>query len=179
MMIKKKSKLTLNISLIIFLCAVCVTSAFDFKKPDPHVIFSYHIDEAKNSDEASVLFWNWLLKYTKLTAKTASIHNIYQQDSAAFFYDLDEDGKREIMGTHYASAVSGMGDCFLYILKYDKEKNSKYKLISDDLYFDADMPIEILEEKSGNYHKIRASSQLDDREKIFIFDKRKGLYIEK
>lgn len=162
-----------------FLCAVCATSAFDFKKPDSSTVFSYNIEDAKNSDEASILFWNWLLKYTKLTPKTASIHNIYQQDSAAFFYDLDDDGKREILGTHYASAVSGMGNCFLYILKFDKDKSSKYRIISDDLYFDADSPIEILEEKSGNFHKIRVSSQLNDKEKIFVFDKRKGLYLEK
>lgn len=176
-MTKKKLNLILNTALIIFLSAACTTSGFDFKRQDDE-IQSFCITKAKNSDEASILFWNWLMYQTRLTPKTAALHNIYQQDSAAFFYDLDGDGKREILGTHYSSALSGMGDCLLYILKYDEKNPSKYKKISDYIYFDAASPLYILEEKSTQYHKIKVHSADDNNIKYFSFDKRKNLYTE-
>ena len=176
---KKSYRLTASIILIILLSGVCATSAFDLKKDEPVVVASVFLYKAKNSDDASIIFWNWLLKQTKLTARTAAMHNIYQQDTAAVFYDLDDDGKREILGTHHASAIAGAGDCLLYILKPNETSPSKYKLISDDLYFDVYMPLQILEEKSGGYHKILAVSKADGKQKIFAFDRRKNLYEEK
>ena len=179
MMTKKKSKLIASITLIILLSAVCATSAFDLKKDDDKVVYSFCLQNAKNSDEASVLFWNWLLRHIRLSPKNAALHNIYQQDTVAFFYDLDNDGRREIIGTHYASAIAAAGDFLLYILKYDNESKQKYKLISDYLYFDAFLPIEIIEDKTAGYHKIRVVSQNDYSKKIYAFDKRKGIYTEK
>ena len=67
----------------------------------------------------------------------------------------------------------------MYILKPNETSPSKYKLISDDLYFDVYMPLQILEEKSGGYHKILAVSKADGKQKIFAFDRRKNLYEEK
>lgn len=126
-----------------------------------------------------MLFWNWLLDYLKLTAKTASLHDIYQQDCAAIFYDLDDDGLREIIGTHFATDISGRGSCYLYIIKSDSGKFVKYKLISGDFTFDVNKPIEIMDKKSGGYRNIRAKSQRNGRFKYFVFNEDKKLYLEK
>lgn len=137
------------------------------------------MSKCKNSEEASVLFWNWLLAHTKLTPKNAALHNIYQQDSTAVFYDLNGDGKREILGTHYATATAGMGDCLLYILEYDETKKLKYKKISENLYFDVTLPVEILEDKNAGFSKIKVFSNKDTEYKIFSFDRKKDMYLYK
>ena len=142
-------------------------------------MYSFYYKDVKNSDEASVLFWYWLLNQTRFTPKIAALHNIYQQDTAAVFYDLDDDKTREILGTHYSTAISGMGDCLLYILKFDKDKKSKYRLISDDLYFDINYKIEILSEENNGYKKIRVFSKTQSADRIFSYDKKKNMYVEK
>lgn len=171
---------------MIFFSVVCATLAFDFNKEKSserkipkNIIYTFCLHNSKNSDEPSILLWNWILKYIRLTPKNAALHNIYQNETAAFFFDLDDDGVNEILGTHHSTTISGRGDSLLYIIKYDKNKSSKYKPISKNLYFDADSHIDILEEKSNGYHKIQVSSTHTDKPKILSFDKKKEVYTEK
>ena len=142
------------------------------------VEFSCYISNAKNSDEASLLLWNWLLNYTGLSVQHAAIHNIYEKNTHAIFYDLDGDGVREILGTHDSTTITGMGNNLLYILKYDEKIKSKYKKISRDLYFNAHKPITIFFEEKNKYKKIRAVS-IDNTPVTFVFDKRKNNYVAK
>ena len=176
MMTKKKFKKILNIILIILLCEVCATLAFEFKKSNETVLSSFSLKDYKNTDEASVLFWNWLLKQTKLTPQTAALHNIYQTGSVAKFVDLNKDNSREIIGTHYSSAITGGGDCHLYILRYEKSNPKKYKKISNDIHFDTQSPINILQEETNGYHKITVYSKKENKTKIYSYNKRKDLY---
>ena len=122
--------------------------------------------------------WNWLLKYTGLTAQHAAIHNIYEKNTHAIFYDLDGDGKREILGTHDSTTITGMGNNLLYVLKYDEKSKSKYKKISKDLYFNAHKPLTIFSEEKNKYKKINAYS-INNTPVTFVFDKRKNNYVEK
>lgn len=158
---------------------VYATSAFDLKKDETLIAASFCLKSVKNGDEASVLLWNWILKHIKLCSKNAAIHKIYQNDTAGFFYDLNEDGTREILGTHYATSLSGMGDCLLYILKFNTEEDKKYSLISKDLYFDAQNNINILQEKTDGYHNIMVSSINSEKPIVLTYDKSKKSYVEK
>ncbi len=158
---------------------VYATSAFDLKKDETLIAASFCLKSVKNSDEASVLLWNWILGHIKLCPKNAAIHKIYQNDTAGFFYDLNEDGTREILGTHYATSLSGMGNCLLYILKYNPNENLKYNLISKDLYFDAQNDINILQEKTDGYHDIMVSSLNSEKPIVLTYDKSKKSYVEK
>lgn len=168
---------------MIFFSAACATSAFDFsrdkKNEQENIVYSFCLNNARNSDEASVLLWNWILKYIKLSPKNAALHNIFQNDTAAFFFDLDDDGINEILGTHHSTTISGRGDSLLYIIKYDNDSKLKYVPISKNLYFDAVSSIKILQEKSNGYHKIQVSSLSTDKNKILSFDKKKEVYTEK
>lgn len=162
-------------------CVVSGSKVFceKFKKNDNNTpIFSYSFLTSKNSDEATLLFWNWLLYYTKFTPKHAALHNIYQKNSTAFFYDLDDDGVKEIIGTHYATSVAGQGNCLLYILKYDEKSKTKYKLISQGLYFDAHKSIAILKDTSANYHKIQITKIDSNETNICSFDRKKNYYLQ-
>lgn len=116
--------------------------------------------------------------YTKFTPKHAALHNIYQKNSAAFFYDLDDDGTREIIGTHYATSLAGQGNCLLYILKQDEKSKTKYKLISQSLYFDAHKSISILNDTNANYHKIQITKIGTNETKICYFDRKKNYYVQ-
>lgn len=162
-------------------CAVSGSKVFceKFKKTDnDKTLYSYSFLTSKNSDEATLLFWNWLLYHTKLTPKHAALHNIYQKNSAAFFYDLDNDGIREIIGTHYATSIAGQGNCLLYILKHDEKAKTKYRLISQNLYFDAHKTIQILESKTANYHKIQITKINSNESKVCSFDRKKNYYLQ-
>lgn len=154
-------------------------SAIAKSKNEQEIEFSCYINNAKNTDKASLILWDWLLKYTGLSAHHAAIHNIYEKNTHAIFYDLDGDGTKEILGTHDSTAITGEGNSLLYILKYDEKSKSKYKKISDDLYFDSHRPISIFAEENGRYKKIKAFSVLNNKVVSFAFDKRKNSYVEK
>lgn len=173
------------------LCAICVCLVFNLKSASakgqktPQIEYSCYISNAKNNDEASLLLWNWLLKYTRLTPQHAASHGIYQKNTHAIFYDLDGDGTREILGTHNATTIAGNGNNLLYILKYDEKEFSKYRRISQKLYFDIHKPIQIYSDETGKYKRIGAKllapNELDAEVKnvTFVFDKRKNSYTTK
>ena len=167
-----------------YLCVICVCLVFSLKSvaaklpKEQKIEFSCYINNAKNTDEASLLLWNWLLSYTGLSAQHAALHNIYEKNTHAIFYDLDGDRVREILGTHDSTTISGMGNNLLYILKYDEKAKSKYKKISKDLYFNAHKPLSIFYEEKNKYKKIRAV-MINNTPITFSFDKRKNIYIEK
>lgn len=147
--------------------AACVYCASDLNKTE--LFLKY----AASTDKASQIFWHWLLKYVKLSPKNAALHNVFEYDSAAVFFDLNDDGIDEIIGTHYASATSGNGDCLLYILKKD---NSKYKKISSDIYFDPTISIYISPQKNNGYYDLQVFSSLTRKTLTYSFNLQKGLY---
>lgn len=153
---------------------VCVSSVSDAKNQTSNT-FVFNLSNIKNSNDASIIFWHWLLGYTKLTPQHASLHNIFQCDSAAFFFDLDNDGTNEIIGTHYSTSISGEGNCLLYILKYDKSKPKNYQKISNNLYFDIHKPVVITKNIKNNFSQIQATD-INDNTVYFVFNKRKNYY---
>lgn len=150
--------------------AVSVSYAFDLTKTQ------LHIKCAQSTDQASQIFWGWLLKHVRLTPKNAALHDVFEQDAAAVFFDLDDDNTDEIIGTHYASAASGRGNCLLYILK--KNKN-KYKKISTDIYFDPSTQVYALRQKTDGYRNIEVYTINNDNAVVYVFSKEKGAYIKK
>src|SRR5574344_1348788 len=112
MMTKIKLKLKILITVLLLCCSVqCTSLAFDFQRA------CFNVEDAKPQDEASLFFWDWLLKQVKLSPQHAALHKVYQEDAVAIYYDLDGDGDDEIIGTHLSSAVNGDGETLLYILK--------------------------------------------------------------
>ena len=153
---------------------VCVSSVSN-AQVETSKTYSFNLSHLKNTNDASIIFWHWLLDYTKLTPQHASLHNIYQCDTSAFFFDLNNDGTNEILGTHYSTSITGEGNCLLYILKYDKSKPKNYQKISDNLYFDAHSPIVIIQNNKNNFAQIQATD-INQNIKYFVFNKRKNYY---
>lgn len=150
--------------------AVCVCYAFDLTRTE------LHIKCAKCTDGASQIFWHWLLKHVRLSQKNAAVHNVFEEDSTAIFFDLNDDGTDEIIGTHYASAAAGNGDCLLYILKKDKDK---YKKISSEIYFDPSVNIYALRQKTDGWRNIQVFSVTQDKPVVYVFNKKNNLYERK
>ena len=73
---------------------VCVSSVSN-AQVETSKTYSFNLSHLKNTNDASIIFWHWLLDYTKLTPQHASLHNIYQCDTSAFFFDLNNDGAKE------------------------------------------------------------------------------------
>jgi hypothetical protein len=97
-------------------------------------------------------------------------------DSRAKFVNLNSDSSREIVGTHYSSAITGDGDCYLYILRYDENSPKKFKKISKNIYFNAEKQIDILVDTTNGYHKIRVFTHKDSNPKIYSYNKKRDLY---
>lgn len=131
-----------------------------------------------SESEASQIYWNWLLRYVKLSRVNAALHNVYQKDAKAVFCDLNDDGVDEILGTHFASAKNANGEWLLYVLQ--KDKNGRYREITGEpVYFDAIHPICIMTKKTGEYRNIQVFNELSDKSVIFVFNPEKGLYFKK
>lgn len=160
------------------LCLTAFTTSFAFSKA---VI---NLDEIGCSDSASEILWDYILKTTQLNEKIAAIHKIYKEDSKAVFFDLDDDGKDEIIGTHLASRTSAVGlglhlgvkNSSMYVLKKDGDS---YKEIGGDLYFNSHRPIRILNKKNDGYRIIQVYGNENPEAVDFVFDKKKGRYIDK
>lgn len=151
---------------------LCVTSGFSFNRT---CINFQNID---SESEASQVYWDWLLRYVKLSRANAALHNVYQKDAKAVFFDLNDDGIDEILGTHFSSAKNTNGEWLLYVLQ--KDKNGKYKEITGEpVYFDAIHPVCIMAKKTGEYHNIQVFNELSDKSVIFVFHPEKGLYFKK
>ncbi len=102
-------------------------------------------------DEASRNLWNYILHETRLSEKNAYLHGIHKEDIAAMFYDLDNDGIPEILGTHYSSRFSGSGNFFMYILKKTPDG---YIDLANTIYYNGDSKIKILDNMTNGYHDI-------------------------
>ncbi len=134
------------------------------------------LDKAKCTDEASEILWRYILKSTKLTEKTAEFHNIYKKDCAAVFYDLDDDGVDEIIGTHHSSASRHPGSGILYILK--KEKTG-YDEIGYRILFSESSPIYVLEDKTKGFHNLKCQQKGSALDSVFIYSKNIDKYVLK
>lgn len=127
-------------------------------------------------DLASKIYWAWLLEEIQLSVKNAELHNIYEKDSCAIFYDLNNDGEDEIIATHYNTAKRGNGQCLLFILQ---KIGDKYRKISSNIYFDVFSPIFVFKEKTNEYKNIEIKTLTDDKYEIVIYDKNKKRYLIK
>lgn len=154
-------------ALLLFLSAVCACYAFDLTGTE------LRINYAQSTDEASQIFWHWLLKHVRLSSKNAALHNVFEDGSAAVFFDLNDDGIDEIVGTHFASAAAGNGDCMLYILQKDKDK---YKKISSGIYFDPSVNIYAQRKKTDGYRNLQVFPVTGGKPVIYSFNKKSGLY---
>lgn len=135
------------------------------------------LDRARSTDAASQKLWEFILSDIKLSEKNAKLHEIYESDSRAVFYDLDDDGVSEIVGTHYATGSRRMGYNIMYILK--KQKNGKYKDIGYRMFFAPNSPIFILNTKTKGFHDLRCYNSKSDLDSVFVFSKNIGKYVEK
>lgn len=137
---------------------------------------SINFNDIDSKTDASQIYWRWLLKKVQLNPINAGLHGVYQRDSAAVFFDLDGDGVDEILATHYSTASSGMGECLLYILK---KSNDRYKEISQKIYFNPAIPVYILPQKTNGFRDIEVNNLLESHSHIWVYDKKKELYIKK
>lgn len=101
------------------------------------------------------------------------MHGVFRDDAAAVFFDLTGNGENEIIGTHYASAASGNGNCLLYILRNEK---GRYKRISESIYFDPSTQVYALDHKTDGYRDILVESLFAKQPIVYAYDKDKGMY---
>lgn len=145
---------------------------------------AFDLDEVTCADEASELLWEHILKTTRMNESIAAIHKIFKQDCKAVFYDLNGDGKDEIIGTHYASrsSTSGLGirlglcNSTMYILQGSR---GKYKELNQDLYFDPHKTVRILHDENDGYKSMRVSGCTNHESADFVYNKNLGKYIDK
>ena len=135
------------------------------------------IASAKSTDLASQKLWEYILSEIRLSEKNANLHNIYEKDCKAVFYDLNDDGTDEIIGTHYATGSRNLGYNIMYILK--KEKNGTYNDIGYRIFFAPNSPVFILKSKTKGFHDLRCFNSKTDLDSIFVYSKDIGKYVEK
>jgi len=87
-------------------------------------------DLSQNSDpEASKILYEYILQYEYMTDELIKEADITSDSVRAFKYDLNDDGKDEIIGVVYSTFYYGAIDGYnLFILQ--KQENGNYKNIS-------------------------------------------------
>lgn len=134
------------------------------------------LNGARCSDEPSEILWKYLLKTTRLTEKTAEFHNIYKKDCVAVFYDLDDDGVSEVVGTHYASETRNVGHNIIYILKKGKKG---YEDICYRIFLCQNSPIYVLKNKTEGFHDLELREKCSNTVLIYVYSKNINRYINK
>lgn len=118
------------------------------------------------------------MQHIRLSESHAAIHNIFNKDCVAVFYDINSDGVDEILGTHYASALNGNGECLLYVLQ--KVGDGEYKEITgEEVYFNVQKPICILLKQRDGYKNFQVYSDSKNDDITYSYNHSKHLYFKK
>lgn len=166
----QKKILSVFITLLIFCAGLCGAASSQIEN-------FILIDGADSSDPASKKLWHYILSEIKLSEKLANLHNIYESDCKAIFYDLDDDGEDEILGTHYATGSRNLGYNILYILK--KQKNGNYDDLGYRIFFASNSPVFILKNKTKGFHDLRCYNGKTELDSVFVYSKSIDKYVDK
>lgn len=168
-------KIHLNIILSIFL-AVILMSAGLFCTVSAKIENFVIVSSASCDSAASKELWRFILSETKLSVENANLHKIYASDCRGVFYDLDDDGVDEIIGTHYATGPKSLGYNIMYILK--RKENNNYEKISFRVYFTPNKPVFILKSKTKEFHDLKCYNGKTEKDTTVVYSKSINKYVD-
>ena len=166
-------RVLVNIVALFFICFCSAFYCADAAQVEDFIL----LGKARSSDAASQRLWKFILSETKLSERNAELHNIYEEDCRAVFYDLDDDGQQEIIGTHYATGARRLGYNIMYILK--KDSSGVYQNIAYRIFFAPNSPIFVLKSKTKGFHDLRCYNSKSEMDSVFVFSKNIEMYVDK
>ncbi len=133
------------------------------------------IDFEKDSEpRASKILYEHMLKFeNKTPEELKDFANIYPESVKAVEIDLNDDGKKEVVGLILSTYCMGTAGHSLFILQLE---NNEYKDITYIVNFSLCKSFYILKHKTNGYRDIKLYGSISYNFKTFIVKYKNGLY---